>query len=109
MTILRYARPQLKQLVLQGKTPGNWGDSPHQVYRVCVALSLPPWVRPEDLQPFVNLQRYFTRVTGVQYSIDHIVPVQHPRVCGLTVPENLQVIPEKENQVKGNYWEGDWP
>jgi predicted nucleic acid-binding Zn ribbon protein len=39
--------------------------------------------------------------------VDHIIPVQHPYVCGLTVPWNLRVGPESCNQAKSNDWRPD--
>jgi hypothetical protein len=35
-------------------------------------------------------------------SLDHIVPVAHPNVCGLSVSWNLQVLTSFENAEKGN-------
>lgn len=42
------------------------------------------------------------------YHIDHIVPLNHPLVCGLHVLANLQPIPAMDNMKKGNYFKTDW-
>ena len=34
----------------------------------------------------------------------HIVPLNHPRVCGLTVPWNFKLIPRAVNAAEGNYF-----
>jgi hypothetical protein len=38
--------------------------------------------------------------TGIEYTIDHIIPLSHPDVCGLHTYANLQIISAKENKEK---------
>ncbi len=45
--------------------------------------------------------------------VDHIIPLCHPYVCGLTVHNNLRGMPRGPNAAKGNKWHPDqheaWP
>jgi hypothetical protein len=42
------------------------------------------------------------RARGYKWSVDHIVPLRHPLVSGLHVPDNLQVIRAHLNSQKHN-------
>lgn len=64
--------------------------------------AIPPWVDQDALLAIYTERKRISEETGIVHHVDHIVPIIHPRVCGLHVPWNLQVIPAKENQAKGN-------
>lgn len=51
------------------------------------------------LRQMIKANRYKRRLL----SVDHIVPVSHPLVSGLTVSWNLQILLHVENMAKGNY------
>lgn len=46
-----------------------------------------------------------TQMDGKKYEVDHIVPLIHPKICGLHNEFNLRVIPEEENRMKSNTFE----
>ena len=63
----------------------------------------------EDKRVFYDLQtlgRIYTAHLGVQHSVDHIVPLNHPLVCGLHRVANFEVLPLVDNVRKSNNW---WP
>lgn len=49
--------------------------------------------------------RRLTLETGVEYCVDHIIPLAHSDVCGLHTAANLQVIPASKNRRKGTYFD----
>ena len=65
----------------------------------------PPWLSKEYLEQIrteYELAAWCSKMMGIKYHVDHIIPLQGKQVCGLHVPWNLRVIPATENIRKGN-------
>ena len=56
------------------------------------------WACMETITDFYREAKY------LGWHIDHIIPLKHPRVCGLHVENNLQALSPEENMRKGNRW-----
>jgi len=76
--------------------------------RKCAELKrTPPWLTEQhkkEIRVVYRKAKEEQQATGVEYHVDHIVPLRGKTVCGLHVPWNLQVIPAKENIKKSNNW-----
>lgn len=67
--------------------------------------AIPAWANRFFIDEAYRLAELRTKMLGFAWNVDHIVPLIHPKVCGLHVHNNLRVIPATENIAKGNrYW-----
>ena len=70
-----------------------------------ILMRTPKWLTKDEfwlIQQAYNLAQLRTKMTGVAWQVDHVIPLRGKRVSGLHVPTNLQVIPEIVNLKKGN-------
>lgn len=102
--MLDYYRPKSRARLLAGQVPTWLANSARRPYIEQVLLSMPPWVSVTALRSIQERARWLTVMTGVPHEVDHIVPLRHPLVCGLTVPWNLQILPARVNNAKSNTW-----
>lgn len=62
----------------------------------------PNWADRDLMTSLYKLAAIYTKVTGTEYHVDHIVPLRGETVCGLHVHNNLQILEGQENRLKGN-------
>lgn len=68
-------------------------------------FATPAWANHFFIEEIYGLAALRSKITGVKWQVDHIVPLVSPLVCGLHVENNLQVIPAMINQSKNNrHW-----
>lgn len=69
---------------------------------------MPSWLDADGLwmiEQAYELAALRTKMLGMSFEVDHIIPLQGKRVSGLHVPENIQVILATENRKKHNRFE----
>lgn len=68
--------------------------------------AVPVWADSEFEQFAIkhtyDVAKLRTRMTGIAWHVDHIVPIRSKKVCGLHCMANMQVIPGAVNHSKGN-------
>ena len=82
-------------------------------YRVRKRKAMPEWAYDEFEQLFISeiydLARLRSKMLGIDYHVDHIVPIKSSLVCGLHCSDNLQILSGKENSAKRNHYWPDMP
>ena len=71
--------------------------------------AIPAWANDFFIEEAYRIAVERTRLTGIPWEVDHIVPLQSELVCGLHWEGNLQVIPAVANLAKSNSWWPDMP
>lgn len=100
MSGIRYS-PKLRARLLAGDLPGWLKVHPRQGYIIAALCARVPWADQKEIKQIYKDAKRRGLV------VDHEIPLCHPYVCGLTVPENLKGIPHAVNAAKGNKWMPD--
>lgn len=70
------------------------------------AQAIPKWFDNDAVNAiYIEAQR-LTQEYGIQYHVDHIVPLNGKKVCGLHIFDNLQILTAEENLRKSNKFYG---
>ncbi len=78
-------------------------------YKADRLSATPSWANQFFIEEIYDLAQLRTKVTGIEWHVDHIVPLRSPIVSGLHVEHNLRVIPKQINLAKGNRHWPDMP
>ena len=64
-------------------------------------LATPSWANKTKIDEIYK-ERDHLNQSGILHHVDHIIPLNHPLVCGLHVESNLQVLLKEDNEFKNN-------
>lgn len=70
--------------------------------RAIKLLARPVWAEEDKIAVLYEKAKWLESLTGLKYHVDHIIPLNHPEICGLHVWANLQILTESDNCRKGN-------
>lgn len=66
----------------------------------------PPWANQAAIRAIYRAASELTAQTGVEYHVDHVIPLRGRKVSGLHIESNLSCIPKAENMAKSNRFDG---
>lgn len=69
----------------------------------------PPWANLFFIKEIYEIALLRKRSLGIDFVVDHIIPISSDLVCGLHVEHNLRIVARDENLSKSNRWWPDMP
>jgi len=69
-----------------------------------IAQQTPPWADMKAIREIYRKAAKLSDVTGIEYHVDHDIPLRGKKVCGLHVETNLVILTRQENMAKYNKW-----
>ncbi len=80
-----------------------------KTYRTRKALkqAMPKWTDYAGIRRMYEECIRLSDQMGLEFEVDHIIPIHNKNVCGLHVPDNLKVVSHSLNKIKGNKFNQD--
>ena len=70
--------------------------------KIRIKKQTPSWYEKNAIQELYRRRKELSIEHGIEYHVDHIIPINHPLVCGLHCLDNLQIIEANDNMRKSN-------
>lgn len=102
--------PERRRLISRGKYENNltWRGvqlSKGAARRASLGRATPLWANHEAIAATYAAAAEMSKATGVEFHVDHVVPLKSSIVCGLHCEANLNILPKALNLSKSNrYW-----
>jgi 5-methylcytosine-specific restriction endonuclease McrA len=67
-----------------------------------IRKATPNWAKLDKIRQIYETASGLQKSTGLEFHVDHIVPLKGKNVCGFHVEYNLRILSKEENLRKGN-------
>lgn len=98
---------RITSLAWQKKNPGKC-NALSMAYRATKLQRTRSWTQYPQIIELYEKAAELARTTGLNYHVDHGIPLRGSTASGLHVLENLRILPGPENCSKGNRRDLEW-
>jgi hypothetical protein len=98
----RAANPEKAGAILRSHYQRNRDKCIQRVVDRTKDARTPAWADKDLIADLYRLARIASKHTGIEFHVDHIVPLRGKQVCGLHCQSNLQLLPADANRKKSN-------
>lgn len=102
---IKNKKEYLKQCSEYAKNNRDKKNNNRALRRANKKKATPKWANLEKIKVIYEKAKWLEEVTGLEYHVDHIIPITSDTVCGFHTWENLQILEKSENLKKGNSYE----
>ncbi len=83
-----------------------WFDKTHRA-RKALKRAAPNWVNRDEIRMVYEECIRLSESMGMEFEVDHVIPIYNRNVCGLHIAGNLQVVSHSLNTIKANKFNAD--
>lgn len=104
----RIYREQNKEAIRAKSREGYWRDREAYIMRArrrqahISEKATPAWANMEKIKQIYVQAKELSEKHGIEYHVDHIIPLLGKNVSGLHIENNLQILTAEENRKKSN-------